>query len=219
MSNRKYFHILGAVIVFVLVALAIALPAAPVVRAQATDTPTPTVTNTPTPTYTPTTTTFPVNRVRLNSSLLCIRADFDCVQGRGGAGIHLYATDNTNTFYANGATGDLMVTGIITGGSLSLGGTPYATATPALLYGNTPAAVKEVCKTVNITGSSTVIAPGITTPRAVTYGMAADPVGNYNLVTHTNAAGVVTVKVWGLVAETPVANTTPVAVDVCIKGN
>lgn len=210
--NRKYIHIFVAMLVFALLALLLAVPGAPVVQAQATNTPTPTLTNTPTITPTPTTTTFPVNRVRLNSSLLCMRADFDCVQGRSGAGIHLYSSNNTNTFFADGATGDLMVTGIITGSSL-------AVSTPILSYGTTPAAVREVCKTVNITGSSTVTAPGISTPRAVTHGMNADPVGNYNLVTHTNSAGVVTVKVWGLVAQTPVANTTPVSVDVCIKGN
>ncbi len=97
--------------------------------------------------------------------------------------------------------------------------TVVPTATPNILYGATPVAVKEVCQQVSIIGAATVPAAGITTPQAVTYGVAADPAGNVDLVTHTNAAGVVTVKTWIVLAGTPAAATTAVPIDVCIRGN
>lgn len=97
--------------------------------------------------------------------------------------------------------------------------TVVPTATPEILYGATPAAVKEVCKQVSVIGAATVTFAGISTPQAVTYGVAADPGGNVDMVSHTNSAGVVTVKTWIVLAGTPAAATTAVPIDVCTKGN
>jgi hypothetical protein len=98
---------------------------------------------------------------------------------------------------------------------------PYSsisTPTPNVNFGATPAAAKWQCKQVNIIGSATVTAPGVTTPRAVTHGIAGDPGGNVDVVSHVNASGVITVSTWRIVANTPVAATTSVPIDVCIIG-
>ena len=55
------------------------------------------------------------------------------------------------------ASGNITVTGSI---SATNGFAGVYTPTPQILYGTTPAAVKEVCKTVNIVGAATVTAPG-----------------------------------------------------------
>lgn len=131
-------------------------------------------------------------------------------------------------------TGTVNVTGTLIAGagvftsSASIAGTPIVpfvtprpTTTPAIFYGATPAAVKEICKTVTITDTSLVVAfPGITTPQAVGP-IAIDNVGigNVDLVTFDKAAGIVTLYGFRVVAGTPVAVTTPVTVDVCAKGN
>lgn len=224
MKLNLYFRnprVMALVITLVLTLGLVLLFGAPaqMAQAQATDTPTPTSTFTPTNTATPTQTRFPVD---VNSAsaggFVCIAGSIDCIQSQHGGGIHIY-NDSTgeNVFGVNGSTG------AINAGSLTLK-TPLAsssiqTPTPNLLYGNTPAAVKEVCKSVTIIGSATVTAPGISTPLAVTYGSSVDPGGNVDYVSHTNSAGVVTVKTWKILSGTPAAATTAVPVDVCIKGN
>src|SRR4030066_1047942 len=85
---------------------------------------------------------------------------------------------------------------------------PYAYTAPTavVLYGNTPAAVKEICKTVNIIGSATVTFPGITTPQAVgpiTFNDSG--LGNADLATFGNASGVITINRVRNLSQTPVA--------------
>lgn len=98
--------------------------------------------------------------------------------------------------------------------------TAQPTPTPGILYGNTPAAVMEICKTVNVIGQATVTFPGITTPQAVgPIELNNSALGNADYARFDKASGVVTIYTYRLVAQTPVAATTVVAVDVCAKGN
>lgn len=97
--------------------------------------------------------------------------------------------------------------------------TAIPTPTPEIYVGNTPAAVKEICKTVNVIGSATVTFPGITTPQAVgPITLNNSGLGNADYGTFVNASGVITIYTYRVVAQTPVAATTVVAVDVCAKG-
>lgn len=147
-----------------------------------------------------------------------------CVDSRFGRDINVYSDDgSTSKFSLDGATGNVIAAGSMNANSLTLS-TPLAAAqfvapTSMVRYGATPAAALEICKTVNVIGAATVTFPGISTPLAVTHGVGEDPGGNVDIVSHTNSAGVVTLKTWRIVLNTPAAATTVVAVDVCAKGN
>lgn len=202
--NRR--GLIAGLVVFALCFMLLGAFAGPLATANAQQTSTPTLTPTATSTVTPTRVATSAPMVQGNGLVQYLQCGYygfgvitagDCVQIHNGSDISTYNTAGQRTFFLDGETG-LAAQGV--------GG------------------IKCVQGSQSVTGSATVIpatltAAGISTPQFVTKGLAADPVGNYNLVTHTNAAGVVTLKVWGLVAQTPVANTTPVAVDYQVCGS
>ncbi len=73
-----------------------------------------------------------------------------------------------------------------------------------------------VCGSTTITGTGT-IAHGLATPSYVTAVLAQDITGASNLVSHTNAAATVTIKVWTS-ALTPAASGAGAVVDWCVIG-
>lgn len=76
---------------------------------------------------------------------------------------------------------------------------------------------KWVCVTQTITGTGTV-SHGLATPDAAVCSLAANPVGD-NWCTYTNAAGVVTAKVWTGLLGTPTAASDGVSVTTCVLGS
>lgn len=155
----------------------------------------------------------PTRSVQLsNNGIMCDRPDEntgDCITIWNGGGLSLYNNPGSGLMFSiAGSSGN-----VNTNGSLTVRNTPVTNQVQA---GATPVAAKVICKEVTVLGSATVTAAGITTPVAVTYGLGANPSANGNMVNYVNAAGVVTVSVWGAVA-TPA--TTDVPVSVCITGN
>lgn len=97
-------------------------------------------------------------------------------------------------------TGDATIGGVITGNVLQY-------PTPG---------IRQVCGSTTITGTGT-IPTGLATPQYIVHSLAADATGNQNVLSHTNVAATVTIKVWNS-ALTPAAATTPIAVDWCAIG-
>lgn len=156
----------------------------------------------------------------LTSGLVCTQGyeDGDCITIWNAGNISVYSNQGGDKrFSVDGNTGN-----VNTKGQLMVRETPVfwataaPTATPAVRYGTTPAAAKQVCKQVLVLAEATVIAPGITTPRAATYGMADNAAPDHAFISHIAASGVVTVSVWS-VAATPAATAVPI--DICIIGN
>ena len=139
----------------------------------------------------------------------------DCLIFYSGGGLRIYSDrGGSQKVLISGDTGNVSISG-----TMSIAGTPVAAfATPQILYETSP--VKEVCRTVNITGTTAVTFTGITTPQAVgPITLNNSGIGNADLTTFTNTVGIVTINGYSVVAGTPVAVTTPVSVDVCVKGN
>lgn len=101
-------------------------------------------------------------------------------------------------------------------------------ATPVFVVGNDGAIVtgqvikntagyEETCGVQTVTGAATTTPHNLSTPVAVQANLAADPVGD-QIVSYTNAAAVITLKVWKNNAGTPTASTDAVSVAWCAKG-
>ena len=85
------------------------------------------------------------------------------------------------------------------------------------VVGSATSGQQENCGSQSITAAATVV-HGLATPVVALCSLAADPTGN-QYCTYTNAAGVVTVKVWQDVGDaTPVANNDAVSVSWCVRG-
>lgn len=225
-NTRRWIAGIVSALLVVMAVLALG-GGAQIVLAQATDTPTPTntfiptstltVTPTPTNTSTPTTTPYPLSQQKNSnsplqpvSSILCAfdTVGYDCLQGRGGGSIHLYASNGAEKFSVNGETG------AVSAGALSVNSLSLATPQAVLAY-QTPG-VRMKCGTNTITGTL-AIAHGMATPQFVMANLAADVNGDHARVSSVNASATVTIKIWNS-ALTPAAAQTPVAVDWCVVG-
>jgi hypothetical protein len=139
------------------------------------------------------------------------------VGGDTSVGDDLSVADGANVGGNMTVGGNIVVTGVITTSGGYVGITPVATATTRPHW----------CGSQSVNGSATVIpatltAAGITTPRAPVATLGQDITLDGNSVTVSNAANVVTVKVWQLrtaATTTPQAATTPVTVNYCVDGN
>ncbi len=160
-----------------------------------------------------------------HNGIICDGGESNCVESWYGGSLRIYSDAGTTQKFAvvgsNGNTsigGDLTVTGVITtNGGYAGNITPVATAT----------ARPHWCGVQTVNGAATVIpatltAAGITTPRAPVATLGQDITLDANQVTVSNAAGVVTIKVWQLrtaATLTPQAATTPAVANVCVDGN
>lgn len=122
---------------------------------------------------------------------------------------NLFSVKQLRVQQSSDLRGDVTIGGSLSAGdiaadSLSLGGTPYATATPS-----------AKCGTQNITGSATAV-HGFATPGAVSLALGQDVTADAYALTYTsNVSNSVTIKVWKLAGPTP--NTTPAAVSWCVR--
>ena len=116
----------------------------------------------------------------------------------------------------NRAVGDSNFTNLVASGDVSVGGALKVGATPVALQVGALAGKAIICGSTTITGTG-ALPHGLATPSFVTLGLAQDVTGNGGHLSFANASGTVTVKAWSS-ALTPVAATTPVAVNWCVNG-
>ena len=114
------------------------------------------------------------------------------------------------------AVGDSNFTNLVASGDVSVGGALKVGATPVALQVGALAGKAIICGSTTITGTG-ALPHGLATPSFVTLGLAQDVTGNGGHLSFANASGTVTVKAWSS-ALTPVAATTPVAVNWCVNG-
>lgn len=196
---------------FLLIVLFLTATGPAAVYAQAT--PTATLTNTPAPTNTLTPTPIATGIANASANgllqyLICGEYSFGrvtpgaCVQIYNGSDIEVKASTGRTTWLLDGETGNVTTFGAISQG---------------------PSALKCAYGSQSITGSGTVVAAtpaamGITTPVYVLQSLAEDSTGAKHHTSSTNAAGVVTLKVWDS-ALTPAASGSAAVVNYTVCGN
>jgi hypothetical protein len=120
----------------------------------------------------------------------------------------------TPVFYVNSASAHNLVVVSKNATPVFTVGNAGAVTGQVVSYGS---AIKESCGTQSVTGSATTTPHGLSTPTFVNANLAADPIGD-QIVSYTNSAAVVTLKVWKSTAGTPTASGDAVNVTWCIKG-
>lgn len=209
--RQKRILIAGSVALAIITAVmffSATVPAAVAMQATATptNTSTPVPTNTPTPTFIATGLPNPAANGFLQY-LICGEQSYGritpgaCLQIYNGSDIEVFSQAGARTWYLDGETGS-------TSGGQGLGN-------------------RCVRGQQSVIGAATVIpatltAAGITTPSWAMHSMAGDIGNTHHSASHSNASGVVTLKVWNNMLSgtvTPQAATTTVAIDYEVCGN